>query len=416
MKLRILLIVLLLPLFISAQDTKGEKDKKLKPYLNFWALIHMDAIYDFNQMDPDWIGGFRPSKIPIYKSDPGWGTDGHTYFSLRPSTFKFEGVMPTTHRWGDLIIRFEFDLFGMGVNAGETTFRFRIGYGRLGPWLLGKEWSTFIDLDAFPDNYEWWGPSGMALTATNMIRYTIGINSKSRLEMSFELPGSEIDAGQLREVDPTLVNLRSKQLFPDFIARYSYKGDWGYVKAAGMARILTYEAVSQNFDSTLQNSLFGWAFNLTSTLNLFTDGRLRLQTAFGQGYAGYNNDGGVEMAGNGNQKVTAPFQYGFAAFYDHYIKQRWTVSFGYSEAHQNNSIGQLGDAFRRSQYLVGQGIYEIIKGHFSVGAGIQYGVRHVKNLENADDIRLVFSARYYMSRVRDKKVKVAKPKPINVDR
>ena len=417
--MRTKLLLLLASAFIfnfqlSAQ--KALKSEKLKPYMNIWALVHMDVIYDFKQMDPDWIGGFRPSKIPVYPSDPGWGTNGHTYFSLRPSTFKFEGVMPTNHRWGDLKFRFEFDLFGMGANAGETTFRFRLAYGQFGPWLIGKQWSTFVDLDAFPDNYEWWGPSGMALVPTPMFRYTLNMNEKNRLEFAVELPGSDIDPGQLRQVDPALINVQSKEFLPDFITRYSFSGKWGYFRAAGMIRMLTYEVLSQEKEKVSQKSLPGWALNLTSTINLFTNGRLRLQTVFGEGYAGYNNDGGVEMAGDGNQNVVTPFQYGFAAFYDHYIGKPWTVSFGYSEAHQNNSAGQDSTAFNYSQYMVAQLIYEVIEGHFSLGINFQYGALHLKNTNSADDMRMLFSARYYLSKVHKKKKRTEHPKPMLLDR
>jgi hypothetical protein len=79
----------------SAQTAKSKEGKKLKPYIDIRAMIHMDFIYDLKQMDPDWIGGFRPSKIPVYDTDPGWGTYGHTYFSVRQSTFQFDGILPT---------------------------------------------------------------------------------------------------------------------------------------------------------------------------------------------------------------------------------------------------------------------------------------------------------------------------------
>ncbi len=60
-----------------------------KPWLNIWGMVHLDVIHDLNQMDPTWIGGFRPSRIPVHPSDPGWGSSNNTYFSLRQSTFKF---------------------------------------------------------------------------------------------------------------------------------------------------------------------------------------------------------------------------------------------------------------------------------------------------------------------------------------
>ncbi len=369
-----------------------------KPYLNIWALVQMDAIYDLKQMDPDWIGGFRPSKIPIYSTDPGWGTYGHLYFSVRPSTFKFEGVLPTHYKWGPLRLRFEFDLFGLGVHAGETTLRFRQAYGDWGPFRIGKDWSTFVDLEAFPNIYDWWGPSGMALLPTEVFRYTWKVSKQHKMEFAFEIPGSEVDPGQLRQIDPNLINIRTKEMFPDFISRYTYRGKGGYLKAAVMLRQLSYEIVSVTYNKINQKTKFGWAVNLTSGIDTFKQtGAFRLQAVFGQGYAGYNNDGGVEITPDEKFRATVPWQFGFTAFYDQRFGKRWQVSTGFSETNQTNTAGQSDDAFHKSYYSVSQVIYEVFRNHIFVGLNFQYGKKFVKDGSSADDQRIMFSVQYFMS-------------------
>ncbi len=399
----VLFMGLLFPVLVFGGQNKADtlKAKKNKPYLNIWGMVHMDVIYDLKQMDPDWIGGFRPSKIPVYPTDPGWGTNGHLYFSVRQSTFKFEGVLPTNHKWGPIRLRFEFDLFGMGVHAGETTVRFRMAYGDWGPFRAGKDWSTFIDLEAFPNNYDWWGPSGMALLPTELIRYTHNLGNKSKLEFSVEIPGSEIDPGQLRQIDPNLLNFKTKEILPDFIGRYTYRGKGGYFKGAFLLRQLAYEIISVNNERARQESKFGWAVNLTSAINTFHNtGAFRLQTVFGHGYAGYNNDGGVEITPDENFQATVPFQFGFAAFYDQYFGKGWYGSTGFSETNETNTAGQSGNAFHKSYYSVTQLIYEILKNHFFVGLDYQYGKRFTKEGASADDQRIMFSVRYVMGRWR----------------
>ena len=56
---------------------------------------------------------------------------------------------------------FEFELFGTGVDAGQTTFRLRHAYGELGHFGAGQTWSPFMDPDVFPNSIEYWGPNGM---------------------------------------------------------------------------------------------------------------------------------------------------------------------------------------------------------------------------------------------------------------
>ncbi len=385
----------LIPVNLFAQNFQNMMTDSLRPRINVNAMINTDFIYDINQMDPDWIGGFRPSKIPVYASDPGWGTNGHLYFSIRQSTFKFDSYFPSKLKWGDVHLHFSFDLFGMGVNAGETSFRPRLAYGEWGPLLIGKDWSTFIDLDCFPNNWDWWGPSGMALLTDVMIRYTHNFNKKNRLELAIEIPGSEIDVGQLRQIDPTLVDLTTKEVLPDFISRYTFHGKWGHIKAAVLLRQLAFEIISQQMDTSITHVRYGWAANVTSKINLFNNhSNLLLQLVGGHGYAGYNNDGGVEITPDENKKAVVPFQFGFVIAYDYYFNQYWEASVVYSETNQKNSAGQLGDAFHRSRYFVTQVVYNVFPEHFSVGLNYQYGMRINKDMASAYDQRVMFSVRY----------------------
>ena len=381
---------------IIAQDNTAKNDDK--PHLGILALIHADGIYDIKQMDPDWIGGFRPSKIPIYSTDPGWGSYGHTYFSVRQSTFKFNGFIPTTSKYGDIHIHFSFDLFGMGVHAGETTLRFRIAYGEFGPFLFGQNWSTFIDLSAFPNNWDWWGPAGMALLPAPMFRYTHKFSDKRKIEAALELPGSVVDPGQIRKIDPALINVLSKEVLPDLILRYTEKGKWGYFKTALLIRQLTYEVVSQNLNSYSVNNLFGWGANITSAIYTFNKrGTIKTQFVIGNGYAGYSNDSGVEIAPDINLKPVTPLQYGFVADYDFNINKKWETSIVYSESVQDNSEGQLFDAFNRSQYFLTQLIYNAYQDKVKLGLSYMWGKRYNKDGNSADDSRVVFSARFLIN-------------------
>ena len=375
-------------------DDADTPDKTDKLGIDISISVHTDIIYDAKQMDPAWFAGFRPSKIPIYPTDPGWGTNGHTYFSLQQSTFKFNGYIPVNHKWNMIKMHITFDLYGTGMHAGETVPRFRTGWGRWGPFLIGKEWSTFVDLGAFPNNYDWWGPSGMALMSGPMFRFTHNFNKKNRLEASLEVPGSDIDPGQLREIDPSLINFKTKEVLPDLITRYTRSGKWGYVKGALLLRQLSFEKISIATGQATSGNKFGWGINLTSNINFFKgNGVLRLQTVFGHGYAGYNNDGGVELTPDEDFNVVAPFQHGFVVSYDHTFN-RFMASVTYSETQQKNSEGQTSDAFHRSRYMVAQVIYEVIKNTLMTGFNYQYGMRINKNLDSASDQRYMLSFRY----------------------
>ncbi len=87
---------------------------------NFYGFIQADFIYDFQRVDPDWKDLLRPSKIPVNcPEDPGCGRDGETIFSVRQTRAGFDALVPTG--LGDLKTKLEFELVGVGNDAGKTT-------------------------------------------------------------------------------------------------------------------------------------------------------------------------------------------------------------------------------------------------------------------------------------------------------
>ena len=77
--------------------------------------------------------------------------------------------MPTAA--GEIKTTFEFELFGTGVDAGQTTFRLRHAYGELGQFGAGQTWSPFMDIDVFPNSVEYWGPNGMVFFRNVQVRW-----------------------------------------------------------------------------------------------------------------------------------------------------------------------------------------------------------------------------------------------------
>ena len=378
-------------LFVIFQNTSAQ-DSIGKPQVNVNGFAEMDVIYDFNRIDPDWNSALRASKIPINPEDPGWGTNGEVLLSVKYSRLSVQGLIPTNHKWGAIKTIFEFDLFGVAANAGETAFHLRLAYGEMGPLLAGQDWSTFMDLSVFPNIYEYWGPSGQILIRNPMVRYTLNLGNHSNLAFAIEHPGSQVDPGQVREVDPSL-KVTSVHRVPDLIVRYRIEKRWGHFQAAGLIRSLGYDAQTDSIEIFHGNE-FGWGLNLSSIVNLYKRDKLRLQFVFGEGYAGYNDDGGVELAPDENSNAVVPFQYGIVAFYDLFWNRHWTNSIGYSETTQINSAGQLDNALYKLQYAIFNTTYQIVPGKAMVALEYQFGKRYNKNNASATDNRIMFTAKF----------------------
>ena len=62
-----------------------------------------------------------PPSCPSFEDE--FGEDGHYFAGVRQSRLGVKGYIPTDA--GELKTIFEFELFGTGVDAGQTTFRLR---------------------------------------------------------------------------------------------------------------------------------------------------------------------------------------------------------------------------------------------------------------------------------------------------
>src|SRR5436190_1906055 len=90
-----------------------------QPSLEIYGFAMVDAIADFKQNNPDWYDTVRPSRLPKVANE--FGEDGHFYLSARQTRFGTRAVLPTSD--GTVKAQFEFDMFGVGADAGLTTIR-----------------------------------------------------------------------------------------------------------------------------------------------------------------------------------------------------------------------------------------------------------------------------------------------------
>ena len=170
------------------QRSSSQPDKK--PWLDLYGFAMMDAGYNTKQIHPDWYDVVRPTKLPSFKNE--FGSNGNTYFSVRQTRLGFKSATPTDV--GMFKTQFEFEMFGTGVDAGQTTIRLRHAYGELGKVGAGQYWSAFMDIDVFPNSVEYWGPTGMAFYRNVQVRW-MPIQGDSRLTVALERPGASADAG-----------------------------------------------------------------------------------------------------------------------------------------------------------------------------------------------------------------------------
>src|SRR5215831_4980187 len=259
----------------STKKTTNKEIQK-KSSLEISGFILSNVIYDFKQMDPKWFDVPRPTKLPSYKDQ--FSPGGQIYFSVRETRFTTKGYISTP--LGPLSTWFEFDLFGSGADAGQTTIHLRHAYGELGKFGAGQTWSPFVDADVFPNDLEYWGPNGMANIRNVQIRY-MPIQGDTKLTVALEKPGATADEGVYTDVIEGR-NVKPHFSLPDLSAEYRLGRSWGYVELAGLLRKLQWDDLDTS-GTNLSGKTVGWGLNLSSKIKVFLQDAIHLQLLYGEG-------------------------------------------------------------------------------------------------------------------------------------
>jgi outer membrane murein-binding lipoprotein Lpp len=366
-----------------------------KDSVNFYGFVMLDSGYDFGQVDPNWFDVVRPTKLPSFDNE--FAPSGNVYAGVRQSRFGVKSSTPT--KFGDLNTIFEFELFGTGVDAGQTTFRLRHAYGELGQFGAGQTWSPFMDIGVFPNTLEYWGPNGMVFFRNVQVRWMPIRSKKGSVTVALERPGASGDQGIYAD-RIELANIRPRFNFPDLSGNARIVRDWGYVQMAGIVRKIGWVDTSGN-PINLGGSAVGWGVNLTSNLNLSKNNVAKLAFVYGAGIENYMNDAPVDIGIQNNPPGSAvPIKgvalpvLGVVSFLDHTWNEHFTSSVGYSMLNIENSSAQLPSDFHQGHYAVGNLLYHPIP-RVTMGGEFQFGRRvNFSDGFNANDYRMQFSFKF----------------------
>ena len=142
-----------------------------------------------------------------------------------------------TTKWvhGDVTGYIGMDFYGGGVNGGgnevisnSSHLRLRQAFIKYKSVMVGQAWTTFQNTSSLAEAADFGGPLvASAFIRQGQVRYTMG-----GLQLSIENPETY---GGYRGADKRDDNV------PDFIGKYTFKGDWGNVSVSALARQLKTE-------------------------------------------------------------------------------------------------------------------------------------------------------------------------------
>ena len=373
---------------VLALATPVLAEEAAKTRVDLYGFAMLDMGYQSGQNDPDWYDVLRPTKLPSVEDE--FGADGHFFAGVRQSRFGVKSWTPTS--LGELKTIFEFELFGTGVDAGQTTFRLRHAWGELGEFGAGQTWSPFMDPDVFPNSVEYWGPNGMVFFRNIQVRWT-PVQGKNTFMMALERPGASGDAGVYSD-RVELQDVQARFPAPDVSAQFRMNRDWGHFQAAGIFRWIEWEDLG-NQPGDLAGDAVGWGINLSTNIKV-ADDTVRAQVVYGEGIENYMNDAPVDIGiTNDPSDIGEPLPVlGVVLFFDYTWSEKATSTIGYSMVDIDNSVGQAPSAFRRGQYALANILFYPVK-NVMLGPEIQWGKRE-NNSDgfSSDDLRIQFSAKY----------------------
>jgi hypothetical protein len=382
----------------EAQETPAaptEAQEKKKNSVDIYGHVMMDAGYEFGQSNPDWFDVVRPTQLASFSGQ--YAPDGKVFFSARQTRFGVKTATPTG--LGDLKTVFEFELFGTGVDAGQTTFRLRHAYGELGHFGAGQTWSPFMDIDVFPNAVEYWGPNGMVFFRNVQARWAPIQDDHTRLIFAVERPGASADGGLYAD-RVELSGVRPKFDMPDFSWQARFMREWGYVQFAGIFRKISWVSTAAN-PQFPNGDVLGWGINVTSNLNFTKNNIGRFAFVYGAGIENYMNDAPIDVGVKSNPAnlvkpangVALPVL-GLVSFLDHNWSSRFSSSIGYSLVDIANSNAQSPSDYHQGHYALTNLLYHPAPS-VTVGGEFQFGRRlNFRDGFNVNDYRMQFSFKY----------------------
>jgi len=377
---------------VLATPGAGAADEQTKIELYGFAMLDMG--YDFGQNNPDWFDVMRPTKLPAFEDE--FGQDGRFYSGVRQSRLGVKTWFPTKD--GEIYTIFEFELFGVGVDAGQTTFRLRQAYGQWKQLGAGQTWSPFMDPDVFPNSLEYWGPNGMVFFRNVQLRW-MPMQGANELTLALERPGASGDSGVSNDF-VTSQGIQGRFPAPDLSGHYRMNRKWGHIQFSGILRYIKWDDnVPDAFE--LSGDTIGWGAHVSTNIKVLKSDTVRASIVYGEGVQNYMNDATVDVGAQSNfGNAVTPIvgeaipMLGIVLFYDHTWNEKMTSTIGYSMLDTDPTDLMLPEAFKTGQYALANVLFYPVK-NLMFGPELQWG-RRENNTDgfSVDDFRVQFSVKF----------------------
>jgi hypothetical protein len=323
-----------------------------------------------------------PAAIPV-------GGTNNVFSSIDYHAKESRFNLGTETKLGDHVLKafveMDFLLAGQGDERVSNSWnpRMRHFYFTYDNWLFGQTWTTFQILD-IPEDLDFAGAAdGIIFNRQPLIRYTMG-----PWQFAVENAETTLDpfGGGARIFSPSA-------FFPDLVARYNHKADFGHLSIAALLRQLNHEY--EEDDVTKKNSTVGFGLTLGGKIKIGKKDDLRIQLSGGNGLGRYAalNFANAAVIKEDNSLKPIPSFLGFVSF-RHIWNKDLRSNFNVSGISITNDSSITGDNVNKSAWsLSGNILYSPVK-PLTFGLELMHASRTIEDGTKGSFNRLQFSAQY----------------------
>lgn len=326
--------------------------------------VTLRAGYDFNGISDNL--DFVPYDIPV----PGnYNTRQKLMMDATNSRVFLKAI--TNTGIGRVLVFFDADF--RGGREGSYTPRLRSAYVSAKGFTLGRDVTTFCDLQAAPTTIDYQGPNAYNFNFATMIRYEVTF-ARERLTFGVAAEMPHVSATYNDNFAPL------RQRVPDFPAYLQLA--WGnnresHIRATGVVRNM----YLHNVRTGNNTSLLGWGVQLSGRIKVARPVVLFMNGVYGKGITPYIQDltgSGLDFTPDPQnpERIQTTPMWGWQAAAQINLTSKVFLSGGYSMVRVEHKHGFFADnEYRQGQYIFGNVFYKV-SSRCRLAAEYLYGRRY----------------------------------------
>jgi hypothetical protein len=373
----------------AAEPAPAAKSSDTK--ITWGGYVKADAIYsNFSEGEVGQSSArdfYVPNGTPV---SAGTGSsrsffDGHAKESrlfVKTET-NLDGHKLGTHVEFDFIVNQSTTANEIVTNA--YTPGFRRAFITYDNWLIGQEWTNFLNLGSLPETLDFvaFPSEGTVFVRQPQLRYSLG-----SLQLALENPETSVLPGGGGAVAGS-----GDGVLPDFTARYGFKLGSAELSIAGLLRQLKVENPAAGTTAAVKDDTTAGGVSFSGKVPFGSDD-LKFQISTGEGIGRYLALGtSADAVLSASELDTIGVTAGYVA-YKHTWTPKWRSTLTYSMLEIDNDTAKTGTGLSKSIRSASVNLLYSPVAKLTFGGEYRHAERELENGQDGSLDRLQFSAKY----------------------